>query len=621
MRALTAVAELNLEVGDRRLPPPASPRWRSTRTPMPTPGSSGRPTRRSVSGPTTYLDPADGRRKSRYLDEPSGAGSALVQAEVDAVWVGWGFVAERASFAQRCEEAGIIFVGPDSATIRLLGDKVTAKRMAEKADVPVVPWSGGPVDDVAQAAERGAAAGLPGGAQGDRGRRRPGHPCRPRTARTWPAAFDVRPQRGRAGLRRPGRLPRGLRPGRPARRGPGHRRRLRHHLGARRPRLQRPAAQPEGHRGVVLDRVWTRRPRQELKAAAVRLAAVAGYRNAGTVEFLVDPGDAAVPVHGGQHPAAGRAPGHRGHHRAGPGQAAAARRRRWPARRAARRRRAGTPSRPGCAPRTPSRASLPAPGRLVRLRLPTGTGRTGGLGDARGRRRRVRVRLDDRQDRRLGRRPRRGPVPAPPGAGPEHGRGRGRDDQPVLPAHPARPARGPRRAASTTAGWTASPTTAGTSRRRTRWRCWWLPSRPTTPTTAPRRPPSTSARPGAGRRCRPTVGTRVQLRYCGVAYHLGVYRTSPGTYRVRHGAIVADVAVERLDEYERRVVCGGRSHRVLAHGAARRLPDRGRRHGAPGRARRRRRGAGGVACRSSSPCSSSRATSSPRTPRSRCSRA
>ena len=84
-----------------------------------------------------------------------------MQAEVDAVWVGWGFVSERASFAQRCEEAGITFVGPDSATIRLLGDKVTAKRMAEKADVPVVPWSGGPVDDVAQAAEDAERLGYP----------------------------------------------------------------------------------------------------------------------------------------------------------------------------------------------------------------------------------------------------------------------------------------------------------------------------------------------------------------------------------------------------------------------------------------------------------------------------
>ena len=70
--------------------------------------------------------------------------AALLAAEVDAVWVGWGFVAEHASFAQRCEEAGIVFVGPASETIRMLGDKVAAKRLAEQVGVPVVPWSGEP---------------------------------------------------------------------------------------------------------------------------------------------------------------------------------------------------------------------------------------------------------------------------------------------------------------------------------------------------------------------------------------------------------------------------------------------------------------------------------------------
>ena len=64
---------------------------------------------------------------------------------------------------------------------------------------------------------------------------------------------------------------------------------------------------------------------QAIRDAAVRLAAAAGYRNAGTVEFLVDPDTGELPVHGGQHPAAGRAPGDRGDHRAGLGQAAAPR--------------------------------------------------------------------------------------------------------------------------------------------------------------------------------------------------------------------------------------------------------------------------------------------------------
>jgi acetyl/propionyl-CoA carboxylase alpha subunit/acetyl-CoA carboxylase carboxyltransferase component len=111
-------------------------------------------------GPATYLDPSDGQRRSRYLDVPHLI-DVLRQANADAVWVGWGFVAERPSFARACEEAGIMFVGPDSATIRLLGDKMAAKRLAERAGVPVVPWSGGGVDDPAAAAEHAERLGYP----------------------------------------------------------------------------------------------------------------------------------------------------------------------------------------------------------------------------------------------------------------------------------------------------------------------------------------------------------------------------------------------------------------------------------------------------------------------------
>jgi acetyl/propionyl-CoA carboxylase alpha subunit len=49
-------------------------------------------------GSATYVDPHDGHRKSRYLDEAAVV-EALVEASCDAVWVGWGFVSERASFA------------------------------------------------------------------------------------------------------------------------------------------------------------------------------------------------------------------------------------------------------------------------------------------------------------------------------------------------------------------------------------------------------------------------------------------------------------------------------------------------------------------------------------------
>ncbi len=178
MRALGAVAELNFE---RR--------------------AAGQPTITSVAlytvpdaeawfvrqadeaialGPATYTDPNDGRRKSAYLDEERVV-SLLVEAAVDAVWVGWGFVAEHASFAARCEEAGIIFVGPTSATIRQVGDKITSKRIAEQAGVPVVPWNGGAVSDPAAASTAAEELGFPvvlkassgGGGRGIRIVRRP----------------------------------------------------------------------------------------------------------------------------------------------------------------------------------------------------------------------------------------------------------------------------------------------------------------------------------------------------------------------------------------------------------------------------------------------------------------
>jgi acetyl/propionyl-CoA carboxylase alpha subunit/acetyl-CoA carboxylase carboxyltransferase component len=96
-------------------------------------------------GPALIADP-DGGRHGAYLDIDKVM-TALARARADSVWPGWGFVAESADFAARCEEAGITFVGPPSDVIRLLGDKVRAKQLAEHLGIPVVPWSGGPVRD------------------------------------------------------------------------------------------------------------------------------------------------------------------------------------------------------------------------------------------------------------------------------------------------------------------------------------------------------------------------------------------------------------------------------------------------------------------------------------------
>ena len=86
---------------------------------------------------------------------------ALVSTKADAAWVGWGFVAEQPEFAELCERLGIVFVGPKSGAMRLLGDKVEAKRLAEKAGLPVAPWSGGAVETLAEAREHAERIGFP----------------------------------------------------------------------------------------------------------------------------------------------------------------------------------------------------------------------------------------------------------------------------------------------------------------------------------------------------------------------------------------------------------------------------------------------------------------------------
>src|ERR1039458_7862950 len=86
-------------------------------------------------GPAIVID-EDGHRRSGYLDF-AALESALVATRADAAWVGWGFVAEDPAFAELCERLRIVFVGPDAAVMRLLGDKTEAKLLAEQAGVPV----------------------------------------------------------------------------------------------------------------------------------------------------------------------------------------------------------------------------------------------------------------------------------------------------------------------------------------------------------------------------------------------------------------------------------------------------------------------------------------------------
>ena len=82
------------------------------------------------------------------------------RADADAIHPGYGFLAENAEFADRCEAAGICFIGPSGDVIRAMGDKITARQKMESAGVAVVPGTSEPLSD-ADAVQRAERIGYP----------------------------------------------------------------------------------------------------------------------------------------------------------------------------------------------------------------------------------------------------------------------------------------------------------------------------------------------------------------------------------------------------------------------------------------------------------------------------
>ena len=101
-----------------------------------------------------------GTASSPYLDHALIL-EALKTGGCDALWVGWGFVSEDSVFAEAVEKEGFTFLGPDSRAMALLGDKIAAKDLAEKADVPILPWSRGPVSNIEEARKVSEKIGYP----------------------------------------------------------------------------------------------------------------------------------------------------------------------------------------------------------------------------------------------------------------------------------------------------------------------------------------------------------------------------------------------------------------------------------------------------------------------------
>ena len=233
-----------------------------------------------------YVLPSKLGPVATYLDIESIVALAK-ERKVDAIHPGYGFLSENADFARRCAEEGIVFIGPSPELLDLFGDKIRARRLAEQAGLRVVPGTPQPVDDdeaLAFAKRIGfpvivkAAAG--GGGRGmrvarDEAEMRQVLPIARREATT---AFG----RGDLYVEKLVRDPRHIEVQILA---DGHGRV--EHLWERDCSIQR------RHQKVVeiapaigLDS----KIRKEICGAAQHLMQSAGYQNAGTVEFLLEPG-------------------------------------------------------------------------------------------------------------------------------------------------------------------------------------------------------------------------------------------------------------------------------------------------------------------------------------------
>lgn len=107
-----------------------------------------------------YLTGSPGEPIQAYLDIEAIVALAKRQ-NIDAIHPGYGFLSENPDFAQACQDAGITFVGPRVETLRQLGDKISARKIAERAGLPVLGGSSKAISDAKQGKKLAAETGYP----------------------------------------------------------------------------------------------------------------------------------------------------------------------------------------------------------------------------------------------------------------------------------------------------------------------------------------------------------------------------------------------------------------------------------------------------------------------------
>jgi acetyl-CoA carboxylase, biotin carboxylase subunit len=95
-----------------------------------------------------------------YLRIPALIAAAEITG-ADAIHPGYGFLAENAEFAETCAASGVTFIGPTPEQIRAMGDKAMARKLAQEAEVPIVPGTPGGVEDTVEAQRLAEAIGFP----------------------------------------------------------------------------------------------------------------------------------------------------------------------------------------------------------------------------------------------------------------------------------------------------------------------------------------------------------------------------------------------------------------------------------------------------------------------------